>query len=363
MNAANTRQYTLAPMQDTMINATEEANTIAEPRRHWVRNAVISSIALLGVAAMTILGTSGGANDEVDHKLGLSIAQKSPSAFTGSFGAGSHTIHAQTTGKSVLVQHQLAHERQPKLMFSTESKLMYGYEVTETKINEHSFVTVLSPDNNKVMLQGTTHNLRPHMFKKLYEEDEELHPSIRQANAAYQQAKKGTPTTFMAHCVVNLHLLMRACCADLFVTHKSQLESFVDMAIHMGSKHNISGVEFAHVKPLYILALETSKALKYFPNFEPKNSGKEESPTVLTTAHRQMQSCQDNTCGMSGSCSGSDCRGMCGPSCAMCWYWICNSCCWMSFCESHDDCCSQVGMTGGPCWVRPTHCPCVVLSF
>jgi hypothetical protein len=178
---------------------------------------------------------------------------------------------------------------------------------------------------------------------------------------------------------------MRARCADLFATHKSQLESFVDMAVHMGTKHNISGVEFAHTKPLYMLALDASKALKYFPDFEQPNTGDGESHTLSTTDHRQTQSscsdpcysyswsccsCQyssgDQQCGMSGQCSGSGCRGMCGPSCTQCWYWICDSCCWMGFCESHDDCCSRAGMMSGPCWVRQNRSTFVVshdLSF
>ena len=29
---------------------------------------------------------------------------------------------------------------------------------------------------------------------------------------------------------------------------------------------------------------------------------------------------------------------------------ICNSCCWMNFCEQHDDCCGRYGFTQGPCW-------------
>ena len=154
-------------------------------------------------------------------------------------------------------------------------------------------------------------------------------------------------------------------CVDIFVTHKSQLESVVDMAVHMGSKHNISGVEFVHTKPFYMLAMETSKSLGYFPAFEQAHAV-DSSLSFPPTTRRRAQacpdptcystswsccSCMDNTCGMSGSC-GSDCTGMCGPSCSQCWYWICDTCCWTGFCNSHDNCCGQVGFYTTTCWVR-----------
>jgi hypothetical protein len=135
-------------------------------------------------------------------------------------------------------------------------------------------------------------------------------------------------------------------CVDIFKTHESSLKAFVDMAWHMGAKHNITGKEFPHTIAFYMLALDTAKFLEY----EPQHA---------LSSRRSLQSCQDASCGMSGGCTGSDCRGMCGPSCTWCWDWICNTCCWMQFCESHDDCCSRVGMTGSACWVsiKPIETP------
>jgi hypothetical protein len=186
-------------MQDKMLNATEEANKAdTEPQCRWGRSIAVS-IASLGIAAMIILGTSGGTNEVgAEHNLGLTVAQKSPSTFAGSFGAGPHTIHAQTTGKSVSVQHQLAHESQPAMMFSAESKVLHGHEVTETKIKEQTFVTILSRDQNKVMLEGTAPSIHPAELKQMYEEDAALHPRIKKANAAYHHAKEGTPIAFMS---------------------------------------------------------------------------------------------------------------------------------------------------------------------
>lgn len=126
--------------------------------------------------------------------VALKVEHKSPSMFKGSFAAGPHIIHAHTTRKSVTVSHQpVAARDQAAILFSTESKVLHGYNVTETKVLEQTFLTVLSSRNNKVMVESTAEILRPSELKQMYEEASKLHPRIRKANTAYAQAKEGEP--------------------------------------------------------------------------------------------------------------------------------------------------------------------------
>ena len=115
----------------------------------------------------------------------------------------------------------------------------------------------------------------------------------------------------------------------MFATDQLAMKAFVDLAWTMGSEHNITGVNYPQVLMFYMAAMETAKFYDYHPEHtfpdptvsenEPEHRQLQWSPTSSWGSSCPLrQCCATGTCGMSGGCSGSECRGMCGPGCT-CW--------------------------------------------
>lgn len=267
----------------------------------------------------------------------LDVLHKGKHHLQATFKTGEHHIHADITNNSLSIVNNAL----PEFVISAKGELVGGYRIVIRQIMDKSFISMRSSHGRIFTLptsaDGTHYH--PTSLKAMFDEATVLHERAMLADMAYDAALSG-----------------------LFKEHKSSLKAFADMVWRLNSEHNINGVEHPHTLRLHILAKETAQALQYQPTSAPNpkrvathhqralfsNIGSMFSPSPPRTG-ALGGSCADNTCSSSGQCSGSSCRGMCGPSC-YCWKGICNTCCWMQFCESHDDCCTRVGMTGSACY-------------
>jgi hypothetical protein len=133
------------------------------------------------IVAMII---TGGANEP--PTAGLSVSDKTPSLLRATFATGPHTIHAETTNRSMYAKDNL-------FIVSSKGLTINGYDVTEVQILDKTFVTMISAKKNSVMLQTKSDGSHydADALQSMFDEAPGIHTNVYDANAAYIQAKTG----------------------------------------------------------------------------------------------------------------------------------------------------------------------------
>ena len=129
-----------------------------------------------------------------------------------------------------------------------------------------------------------------------------------------------------------------------------QAKLIIEAALALGNT-GIKGEDSQAVMRFYVFALKLSNArasvetAPTMPSYSSKSSNLRQRRTVNCPANGAQ-------CG-AGQCPyqkyTNACFGMCGADC-FCWSFVCGDCCVHNFCETHDECCAQVGFFTFTCF-------------
>lgn len=159
--------------------------------------------------------------------------------------------------------------------------------------------------------------------------------------------------------------------SDIWKQHHAATRAMIDMSAILGVEHSINGGDFPHAQRFHLLALRVAEDVLYTQPLRstkqlsneatnlPKSTVADShralfssiftSPTTCNCKSNSRSNTRDSSCEQCAGCYGSDCLGMCGPSCH-CWKWVCDTCCVQNHCQQHDRCCNQYGFSDNHCW-------------